>query len=142
MVWHVIAGIHSVKEVVELMDKTKCKKVLILGYKSFGKGIDFIKNHEQKVFKNLADWSVNLSALFNDGLTVSFDNLAIKQLGVKRFLAKQQWDEFYLGDDGTQSMYVDLVKKEYALSSTSKERFPITGNIRESFQAINKNILC
>ena len=44
-----------------------------------------------------------------------------------------------MGDDGTATMYVDMVKGEYAKSSTSTERYPIEDNIIPMFEKIRTN---
>lgn len=54
---------------------------------------------------------------FNSNV-ISFDNLAIQQLNVKRFFTKEGWDSFYMGDEFTHSMYVDGVEQKYSPSST------------------------
>ena len=41
-----------------------------------------------------------------------------------------------MGDDGTHTMYIDLVNKEYAVSSTSKNRCKILDNIDDMFQQV------
>ena len=56
---------------------------------------------------------------------VSFDNLAIDQLDVKRIVPEDKWDEFYMGDDGHYTFYIDMVKGEFAKNSLSQERYPI-----------------
>ena len=38
-----------------------------------------------------------------------------------------------MGDDGQFTMYIDMVNKEFASSSTSVLRFDLTDNIREMF---------
>ena len=43
-----------------------------------------------------------------------------------------------MGDDGTATMYVDMVKKEFARTSTSEERFPLEDRIETMFQKIRK----
>jgi len=43
-----------------------------------------------------------------------------------------------MGDDGRFTCYVDLVKKQYATSSTSKNRFDIADG--DTTQSIFKNI--
>ena len=50
---------------------------------------------------------------------VSFDNLALKQLEVKRLLTEDEWNEFFMGDDGSHTMYIDCINKQYARSSTA-----------------------
>ena len=49
---------------------------------------------------------------------------------------KKEWEEFYMGDDGNFTMYIDLVNQEFAKSSVSTERYPITENIRDMFNKI------
>ena len=75
---------------------------------------------------------------------VSFDNLALKQLEVKRLLTEDEWNEFFMGDDGEMTCYCDLVNKTYSISSTSplEERFPLTDDILEMFnhlKTVRKN---
>ena len=41
-----------------------------------------------------------------------------------------------MGDDGQFTMYIDAVKREFAKSSTSTERWPITGDIAEMFGVV------
>ena len=68
---------------------------------------------------------------------VSFDNLAIEQLDVKRIVPDDEWEEFYMGDDGNYTFYIDMVKGEFAKNSISQDRYPI-GNktIDEMFNYI------
>ena len=72
---------------------------------------------------------------------VSFDNLAIEQLNVRRLLTDGKWQEFYMGDDGNYTFYIDMVEGKFAKNSLSQERFEI-GNktIDEMFNLIrNEN---
>ena len=67
---------------------------------------------------------------------VSFDNLALKQLPVREQMSDEDWEKFYMGDDGQFTMYIDAVKREFAKNSTSTERWPITGDIAEMFGVV------
>jgi 5,10-methylene-tetrahydrofolate dehydrogenase/methenyl tetrahydrofolate cyclohydrolase len=67
---------------------------------------------------------------------VSFDNLALTQLNVKSLMSKEKWEEFYMGDDGAATMYVDMVKREFAKSSTSTERYPLEDRIETMFEKV------
>ena len=75
---------------------------------------------------------------------VSFDNLALKQLDAKRLLSQEEWDEFYMGDDGqdgdmsSASMYIDLVNREYARNSTCTERYPLEDDIVTMFDKLRE----
>ena len=53
---------------------------------------------------------------------VSFDNLAIEQLNIKRFFTEEGWNMFYQGDDFSLSMYIDAVEQKFAPTSRSSER--------------------
>ena len=69
---------------------------------------------------------------------VSFDNLAIKQLDVKNILTDNEWQEFYQGDDGTMTMYVDGVKQQFAMTSTSPTRYDLLDNIDDMFKIVKE----
>ena len=58
---------------------------------------------------------------------VSFDNLALKQLDLQNEMPQEEWEKYFLGDDGDYTFYVDLVKEEFAISSTNTMRQPING---------------
>jgi len=111
---HVIAGVHSFAEIEAA--HAHYDKLLILGYKTHGRGVTF---HSDGVVERIADLKNNLWRLFKTGV-VSFDNLAITQLEVKKHLSDAQWSEFYMGDDGGFTMFYDAVEGAFASSSISK----------------------
>ncbi|MDG1950398.1 MAG: radical SAM protein [bacterium] len=123
---HVIAGIQDVNCLKEL--KGICDKVLVLGYKKFGKGEDFYYDNSVKAINTEIDdkidrWKMLLPKYFGK-FTLSFDNRAISQLKVKRYFTTEGWDLFYQGDEGTISFYIDAVKKKFAMNSTALVRHP------------------
>ena len=127
---HTIAGILTSEDIVLLMKNHV--KVLILGYKNLGRGINYknnVYNHVEDYIKQLQFW---LPKMVNKCKVVSFDNLAIEQLGVKELLFKDkedEWNEFYMGDDGNFTLYIDAVNQTFAKNSCmpKEERFPIEG---------------
>lgn len=134
---HLINGIHG-KEVFDYFAYNKAK-ILILGYKDFGRGHDFLNTEMGKIIEEKMTWlNQNLKNYIDKFEVVSFDNLAIEQLDVKNILSKKEWNEFYQGDDGTATMYVDLVKKQFAKTSTSSERFDLLDNIEDMFNIIRR----
>lgn len=129
---HTIYGITPLKHYEELM----YEKILILGYKYFGRGIEF---YSETVEKNKRDLRIKLPELINQYRVISFDNLAIEQLGVRNILSNKDWQQFYMGDDGKFTFYVDLVKNEFAMNSTSDVRYPMDNlTVTEMFQRIKK----
>ena len=57
-------------------------------------------------------------------------------LEIKNILTKNEWERFYQGDDGTHTMYVDLVKKQFAKTSTSTKRYDLLDDIDDMFEVI------
>lgn len=133
---HLINGISACEASFhQLADKDL--KILILGYKNFGRGIEFVKdnpwltNNMEWVEKNIEDYMMRFKV-------VSFDNLAVEQLKLKEKLSEKQWNMFYGGDDGTHTFYIDGVNKQFAKSSTSTERFDLLDNIDDMFHIIQR----
>ena len=133
---HLIAGLTPIERFLQL--KNNNLKILILGYKIFGRGEHLYETIGDTILDNIRDLRRDLKTMIDEGWfkVVSFDNLAIRQLEVKNLMPKKQWDEFYMGDDGTATMYIDLVKNEFAVCSTATERFPIMDNIQDMFAKV------
>lgn len=139
VIFHLIMGVHTVDDLKYIISKVKNPKVLLLGYKRYGRGAGF---YSETIANNLYQWYVQIHEFFKkDGLTISFDNLGIKQMNLNRFFTREMWGKFYMGDDGKFTMYVDLVKKQYAMSSTSDKRFDIKAddNTQKIFKKIREN---
>ena len=121
---HVIAGVVDMDTINQLANNNL--NLLILGYKDFGRGKDYYNEYCKKVEYNSDMLKLKLAELRDTEAfeAICFDNLAIKQLDVRHLVSEQEWNDLYMGDDGQYTMYIDLVKNEYAVSSTS-ERHPI-----------------
>lgn len=132
LVFHVIMGVHELSCLDEI--KNYSKKVLILGYKEFRKGKSF---HSEEVEKKKYQWYIRLPLYFDD-MILSFDNLAIKQLDLKRWLTDESWNEFYMGDDATFTFYIDAIENKYAGSSTHKERYAVSKDLQKMFANVRK----
>ena len=133
---HLIAGIHG-KDVFDYLSQFNCK-ILILGYKNWGRGSELLKNTKMgQDIEDKINWlKENLSKYMSKFKVVSFDNRALEQLDVKNILSKDEWDEFYQGDDGTMTMYIDCVKQQFARTSTSPTRYDLKDNIDDMFGVI------
>lgn len=133
---HVINGILKPSDVEILSDKNL--KMLILGYKQLRRGGDwYSENHENIITKQM--WlKENLAEIINHFKVVSFDNLAIEQLEVKRLMSQEEWDEFYMGDDGKITYYIDIVEQKFAKSSTADfdKRYDLMDSVDEMFKKI------
>ena len=133
---HVINGILKPSDVEKLANNNL--KMLILGYKHLRRGNDWLnEDHENIVVKQM--WlKENLSDVLNKFKVVSFDNLVIEQLDVQRLLSKEEWEEFYMGDDGTVTFYIDMVERKFARSSTADfdKRYDILDSVDNMFKVI------
>lgn len=124
VVFHLIMGVNRLEQVDDLLGicNNKLCKILLLGYKRYGFGIDYFLN-SKNIEANQYNWYTALAKYFsNKDLVLSFDNLAIDQLNLKRFFTDDAWKKFYMGDDFAYTMYVDGVDQNYAPSSTSSDR--------------------
>lgn len=133
---HVINGIMHPAKLNVLAHKDL--KVLILGYKEFRRGEGMYQNHGELIETFKSELYNTLPDIIDDNWfkVVSFDNLAIKQLDPKRLMSEDKWNEFYMGDDGQFTMYVDLVKREFAKSSISTKRYALKDDIKTMFDQV------
>lgn len=131
VVLHLICGVYPPEE-MELL-RGKGLKVLLLGYKRFGKGATY---HSPRVEANIRVTAAMLPELLRAFAVVSFDNLALEQLGVRAVLGDDYYESVYMGADGEASMYVDLVAEQYALSSTSTARADLLPDLKQCFQRL------
>lgn len=131
VVLHVINGILRPDEYEYI--KGHGLKILILGYKTFGRGELYMEKQSSYIKRNMDFLYNQISKMSNDFKIVSFDNLAIRQLDMRRFFTSKEWSTRYMGDDGEFTMYVDLVKGHYARSSFSAERYDLINNIDDMF---------
>jgi hypothetical protein len=126
---HVIAGIDDVDDIKDLHVRG-IKKILVLGEKDFGFNMGRVDLGSPSHLK----WYRKVHELFRLFDIVSFDNLALEQLNIKRFV--KDWETLYQGE---YSIYINAVERYYAPSSRSSD---ITAynegrpSIREYFSAL------
>ena len=122
-VFHVIAGIDTIDEVKHLAS-IGVKKILVLGEKDFGFNLGKVKittdTHRA--------WYRQLHELFAMFDIVSFDNLALEQLNVRRFV--KDWDSTYQHEF---SFYINAVDKYFSPSSRSPDQTPMLDSTVESY---------
>lgn len=138
LVLHVINGIIAVEDLKLLAHHGL--KVLILGYKKFGRGVDFFGYSGLGVLCSQNDLYNALPEIVDDEWfdVVSFDNLGIEQLDPKRLMSDEEWGKCYMGEDGSFSMYIDAVSNTFAKSSVSNKRYCLTNSIVDMFKIIRQ----
>lgn len=131
---HTINGILTAKQIDVL--KNNNLKILILGYKIFRRGVDFFNTASDTIINNQLWLDNALPEIVQQFKAVSFDNLAIEQLNVKQLMSEEEWNEFYMGDDGQYTMYIDMVNKKFAKNSIAKTRYDLLDNIDDMFTIV------
>lgn len=134
LVSHVIIGVSNRDELKNIVSVNN--KVLLLGYKDFGRGSKYTEDNGIVVTENISSWYRGLFSAARDA-HLSFDNLAIKQLKPERLLSDEDYESFYMGNDGSHSMYIDAVKNEYGINSTSVKRMQFKDSIRDMFSDVS-----
>ena len=133
---HVINGIFSASDAEKLSDNDL--KILILGYKRLRRGEEWYGKEQDNISINQKWLKEKIADLISHFKVVSFDNLAIEQLDIRRLLSQEEWDEFYMGDDGTMTYFIDMVERKFAKSSTAPldERYDLLDSVDDMFQKI------
>jgi len=131
---HVIAGLTPTETILSYgsMDL----KLLILGYKNWGRGAEYYDNNQEAVEEKIKDMENDLDRIFSKFRIVSFDNLALRQLNIREHVDDDMWGLFYQGSDATHTMYIDLVKKEFAATSTSADRYKLMDKVEDMFAKV------
>lgn len=111
IVFHVIAGINTIDEILMF------PKILVLGYKDIGRGQTYL-NRNPMVKNNINNWKQGVHEILGNNKVISFDNLALKQLEIKKLITNEKWNEIYMGDDATFTYYIDAVRQRFGPSST------------------------
>lgn len=126
VVLHAICGVTDAEKLLAVPADNL--RLLVLGYKLHGRGKDYFS---PEVLYGIADFSRRLPRLFRKYAVVSFDNLALAQLRVRERVSEDTWNAAFCGGDGTDNLYVDLVRGVFAKSSRSDETFPLLPTAEE-----------
>lgn len=133
---HVINGVLKPSDIKALENNDL--KMLILGYKHLRRGNEYFETEQNDIEVKQQWLYANLEDIIQKFKVVSFDNLAIEQLDVKRLLTQEEWDEFYMGRDSEFTYYIDMVEKKFAKSSTAPfdKRYDLLESVDNMFNKI------
>lgn len=133
---HTINGILTSRDISVLSDNNL--KLLILGYKHLRRGEEWYMQDSKNIIDNQNWLKENISNIVKHFNVVSFDNLAIEQVGIRNLLTDDEWDEFYMGDDGTSTFYIDMVERKFAVSSTAPiaNRYDLLNSVDDMFKIV------
>ena len=122
--------IHTINGLLDIdtLKMLKGLNVLVLGYKHTGRGVQYVDRKSKIIRQNQIELNAWIPKAFESGIfrVFSCDNLAISQLpSIRESIPDKNWNEIYMGDEGAYTFYIDLVKREYGVSSTDPVRFTI-----------------
>lgn len=120
-VFHIVAGLFDKREIniiIEDVIGIFFVRILLLGYKETGRGKDFIS---EEVRQRIDAMKEKLPEILKQASVVSFDNLALEQLDVKRLFSDKEWHKMYMGDEGQFTYYVNLSDMTYGINSMSSD---------------------
>lgn len=143
IVWHIIAGVLTYEKLKRFLKAVPKSRVLILGYKNNGRGVDYLRKNSS-VTQNQKDFIDNIDEIRENTFSLSFDNLAVEQLGLSDKIPEDDWKLHYLGAEGRYSMFIDMVSGEFTLSSNNKHRWKIEEGmtVKEMFKTVREEASC
>lgn len=124
-VMHVITGVTPVESIQKALYRNM--KILFLGYKDVGRGFDYYYDNvrdiefcEEELRRLIPKWVIEEA--FD---VMSFDNLAIESLNIKELFDSEHYNRIYMGDDGSHTMYIDLVGETFAKNSVTSLKYKL-----------------
>ena len=136
VVLHVIDGCFSKDDIENL--KGNDIKLLILGFKHKGRGVDYYNTHKEEVDNNIAflrDHLYDYKSLYNG---FGFDNLAIEDLEMIKKVSPEKWAIYHMGEEGEFTYFFDAVNNKFAVSSMETEMYDALDSFDAMFKAVRK----
>ena len=135
---HVINGILKPEDVERLANNNL--KMLILGYKIIGRGVDYWRDHMLDIRRNIKYLGDNIDEIAKHFAVVSFDNLSLQHLDMKSKLSKKEWDALYMGDEGQYTFFIDAVNKKFAVSSLTEKKYDLMDSVDDMFRKVREMV--
>ena len=136
VVVHTIDGLLTKEDIDNMSDKGI--KMLILGYKIIGRGVEYFNHHELDIDNNVKYLRDNIEEISKHFAVVSFDNLSLRHLDMKSKLSEKEWDALYMGDEGQYTFFIDAVNKKFAVSSLIEEKYDLMDNVDDMFRKVRE----
>lgn len=136
VVLHVIDGCFSKEDIENL--KGNNLKLLILGFKHKGRGVDYYNKNKEEVDNNIAFLRDHLYDYKKDYAGFAFDALAIEDLEMRKKVPEDIWNVYHMGEEGEFTFFVDLVHNKYAVSSMETEMFDALDSFDAMFREVRR----
>lgn len=138
IVFNIICGIHQPTILDEIAKYVEKPKFTILGYKNYGFG----KTHySATVEENIKAWYRKVPTYLGKYL-IAFDNLGIEQMNMKRMFTDEAWEQYFIGNEGSHSMYIDGINCSFAINSrTEKSEHKKDISIKDYFNYLKSLVI-
>ena len=136
VVLHVIDGCFSKEDIENL--KNNDLKLLILGFKHKGRGVEYYNKNKEEVDNNIAflrDHLYDYKANYNG---FGFDALALEDLEMRKKVSDAAWEIYHMGEEGEFTYFYDAVNNKFAVSSMETEMFDALDSFDAMFREVRK----
>lgn len=123
---HVIDGCFSKDDLENMADHNI--KLLVLGFKHKGRGIEYYEAHKEDVDSNIKYLNEHLIENKNRFNGIGFDTLATINLNMREKVGEEKWALHNMGAEGEYTCFFDAVNNKYAISSMETELYDIEPN--------------
>lgn len=113
-------------------------KILILGFKHKGRGLDYYNENKDFVDSNIEFLKCNLLKYASKFAGIGFDNLAVEDLEIQKQVPADDWEVYNMGSDGQFTFYFDSVENKFAVSSTDNIYYNILDTFDNMFKFIRQ----
>lgn len=114
-VLHVIDGCLSKTDLENLSNHNV--KMLVLGFKHKGRGVDYYNDHKEEVDSNIEYLKNHLYDYRDKFNGFGFDNLSTLDLEIQKLVTPEQWETNHMGSEGEFTFFFDAVHNKFAISS-------------------------
>ena len=131
---HVIDGCFTKQDLENLAGHNF--KLLILGFKHKGRGVEYYNTHKEEVDANIEYLSNNLYDYRNKYNGFGFDTLATEDLNIRAIVGEEAWSLYHMGNEGEFTHFYDACNNKFAVSSMETEMY----DALDSFDAMFKEV--
>ena len=136
VVVHTIDGLLTKTDIDNMSDKDI--KLLILGYKILGRGVDYFNKYESVIDNNVKYLRDNIKEISKHFNVISFDNLALEHLDIKSHIPNKEWERLYMGNEGEYTFFIDAVNKKFAVSSLAEKQYDLMDDVDDMFRKVRE----
>lgn len=112
--------------------------LLILGYKVKGRGADYCAEYNDEISRRIRTLSEQIVDMREYFSAIAFDNLAVRQLKLSERFNPEEMSRLYMGDDGEFTMYIDLVRNQFAKSSSHPMKCINSDSVKDLFGQVHE----